>query len=91
MNEPPSVSSLPDPTAVAVQLERLRGTVEAGFARADGSLALLVQRSDQTDKQLADHEQRLDALERSRWPLASVGALAALATAAVTAWQLTAR
>ncbi|KUN85357.1 hypothetical protein AQJ66_14255 [Streptomyces bungoensis] len=82
---------MPDPTAVAVQLERLRGTVEAGFARADGSLALLVQRSDQTDKQLADHEQRLDALERSRWPLASVGALAALATAAVTAWQLTAR
>lgn len=91
MTEPPSVSAVPDPTAVAVQLERLRGTVEAGFARADGSLALLVQRSDQTDKQLADHERRLDALERSRWPLASVGALAALATAAVTAWQLTAR
>ncbi|MFI7500529.1 hypothetical protein ACIBVL_18885 [Streptomyces sp. NPDC049687] len=81
---------LPDPTAVAVELERLRGTVEAGFARADGQLALLVQRSDQTDKQLADHEQRLDALERSRWPLASIGALAAVATVVVTAWELTA-
>lgn len=80
-----------DQATVAVELERLRGTVEAGFARADGSLALLVQRSDQTDKQLADHEQRLDALERSRWPLASIGVLAALATTVVTTVQLTAR
>lgn len=80
-----------DPIAVALELERLRGTLEAGFARVDGSLALLVQRSDQTDRQLADHEQRLDALERSRWPLASIGALAAVAAAMVTAWELTAR
>ncbi|MFI8827082.1 hypothetical protein [Streptomyces sp. NPDC053431] len=80
-----------DPVAVALELERLRGTLEAGFARVDGSLALLVQRSDQTDKQLADHEARLDELERSRWPLASIGALAAVATVAVAAWELTAR
>ncbi|MEU8758085.1 hypothetical protein [Streptomyces sp. NPDC048659] len=80
-----------DPVAVALELERLRGTLEAGFARVDGSLALLVQRSDQTDKQLADHEARLDALERSRWPLASIGALAAVATVAVAAWEMTAR
>ena len=88
MNEPHPLS---DHTSVAVELERLRGTVEAGFARADGQLALLVQRSDQTDKQLADHEQRLDALERSRWPLASIGALAAVTTVAVAVWELTAR
>ncbi|WP_320784689.1 hypothetical protein [Streptomyces sp. CRN 30] len=80
-----------DQATVAVELERLRGTVEAGFARADGSLALLVQRSDQTDKQLADHEKRLDALESSRWPLASIGVLAALATAVLTTLELTAR
>ncbi|MEU3291886.1 hypothetical protein ABZ722_05935 [Streptomyces longwoodensis] len=89
MTDPPHFP--PDPTAVAVELERLRGTVEAGFARIDGSLALLVQRSDQTDRQLADHEQRLEALERSRWPLASVGTLAAVATVLVTAWQLVGR
>jgi hypothetical protein len=88
VNDSPSLS---DPAVVAVELERLRGTVEAGFARADGQLALLVQRSDQTDKQLADHEQRLDALERSRWPVASIGALAAMATAAVALWELTGR
>ncbi|MFG3346897.1 hypothetical protein ACIRTB_08505 [Streptomyces sp. NPDC101158] len=80
-----------DPVAVALELERLRGTLEAGFARVDGSLALLVQRSDQTDRQLADHEARLDELERSRWPLASIGALAAIATVVVAAWELTAR
>lgn len=82
----------PDPSdsiAVALELERLRGSLEAGFARVDGALALLVQRSDQTDKQLADHERRLDSLERARWPLASLGALAAVATMAVTAWELT--
>ncbi|MFI5759792.1 MULTISPECIES: hypothetical protein [unclassified Streptomyces] len=82
---------LPDPLSVAVELERLRGTMEAGFARVDGSLALLVQRSDQTDRQLADHESRLDALERARWPLASVTAMAAVSAIAMTAWQITAR
>ncbi|MBG0853226.1 hypothetical protein I2W78_15555 [Streptomyces spinoverrucosus] len=80
-----------DPIAVALELERLRGSLEAGFARVDGSLALLVQRSDQTDKQLADHEQRLDALERSRWPLASIAALAAVAAVVVGAWELALR
>ncbi|MGW1196889.1 hypothetical protein ACWD4B_13775 [Streptomyces sp. NPDC002536] len=78
------------PSTVALELERLRGTMEAGFARVDGSLALLVQRSDQTDKQLADHEARLDALERNRWPLASVGALTAVAGVAISVFQLTA-
>ncbi|MFF4430656.1 hypothetical protein ACFYZ4_15990 [Streptomyces sp. NPDC001513] len=63
--------------------------MEAGFARVDGSLALLVQRSDQTDARLADHEARLDSLERARWPLASVTALAAVSAVAVTAWQIT--
>ncbi|MEU1122240.1 hypothetical protein ABZ371_01300 [Streptomyces sp. NPDC005899] len=76
-----------NPVAVALELERLRGSLEAGFARADGQLALLVQRSDQTDKQLADHEARLDALERSRWPLASVGALTAMFALALALWE----
>ncbi|MCF6523062.1 hypothetical protein [Streptomyces sp. JJ36] len=76
------------PAAVALELERLRGTVEAGFTRVDGALALLVQRNDQTDKQLDDHEARIDALERTRWPLASLTALAAVAGAVLAAWQL---
>ncbi|MFD7918916.1 hypothetical protein ACFV3R_06820 [Streptomyces sp. NPDC059740] len=84
-------SGLRDPAAVALELERLRGTVEAGFIRVDGSLALLVQRGDQTDKQLADHEARLDSLERTRWPMASIATLAAVASAVITTWDLAAR
>ncbi|MFD5874082.1 MULTISPECIES: hypothetical protein [Streptomyces] len=69
----------PTPSDVALELERLRATVETGFARLDGALALLVQRSDQLDTRLADHEQRLDSLEGNRWPLPSIGALVGLA------------
>ncbi|GAA0423935.1 hypothetical protein [Streptomyces luteireticuli] len=79
-----------DTAAVALELERLRGTMEAGFARVDGALALLVQRNDQTDQQLVDHEQRLDALEQGRWPLASIAALVAVAGLLITLWQATA-
>ncbi|WP_424861409.1 hypothetical protein [Streptomyces sp. MMS24-I29] len=81
----------PTPSDVALELERLRATVETGFARLDGSLALLVQRSDQTDARLADHEQRLDALEKNRWPLPSILAVVAVIGLAVTLWQAAAR
>ncbi|MFJ4783222.1 hypothetical protein [Streptomyces sp. NPDC088794] len=80
-----------DSLAVALELERLRGSLDSRLARVDGSLALVVQRCDQTDRQLADHERRVESLERSRWPLASIGVLAAIATAVVTFVQLTAR
>ncbi|MEV7089904.1 hypothetical protein AB0O07_29145 [Streptomyces sp. NPDC093085] len=80
-----------NPVTVAVELERLRGTLEAGFARTDGSLALLVQRSDQTDRQLAEHEERLDSLERARWPLANIAALTAVCGLAVATWELAVR
>ncbi|MFE1378672.1 hypothetical protein ACFW6S_06980 [Streptomyces sp. NPDC058740] len=77
----------PSPSDVALELERLRGVVEAGFARLDGQLALVVQRGDQVDRQLADHENRLDALEKTRWPLPSVLALVAVIGLALTLWQ----
>ncbi|MET7759726.1 hypothetical protein ABZT27_34255 [Streptomyces sp. NPDC005389] len=80
-----------DPAAVAVELERLRGTMETGFAKVDGSLALLVQRGDQTDRQLADHEARLDTLERGRWPLPSIAAVVGLSGLGLSLWQLAAR
>ncbi|MFC8584236.1 hypothetical protein ACFUGD_06725 [Streptomyces sp. NPDC057217] len=80
-----------DPAAVAVELEKLRGTMAEGFAKVDGSLALLVQRHDQTDRQLADHESRLDTLERSRWPLPSLAAVVAVGGLVLSLWQLAAR
>lgn len=80
-----------DTAAIAVALAELRGTMETGFARVDGSLALLVQRGDQTDRAIADHEQRLDALERTRWPLPSVAALTGVGALAVSVWQAVGR
>lgn len=86
-----SIPTPSDPAAVAVELEKLRGTMETGFARVDGSLALLVQRGDQTDRAIADHESRLDALERTRWPLPSLAALVAVCGLAVSLWQFATR
>ncbi|MGZ9931978.1 hypothetical protein ACXNSR_19125 [Streptomyces sp. NC-S4] len=79
----------PDDTApgVALELERLRAVVEVGMTRIDGSLALLVQRSDQTDSKIADHEARLDNLERGRWPLPSLAALVAVLGVLLALWQ----
>lgn len=76
-----------DPAAVAVELERMRGTMAEGFATVNGSLNLLAQRTDQTDRRLEDHEQRLDALERARWPLPSIAALVGLVSLALALYQ----
>ncbi|MFD3790770.1 hypothetical protein [Streptomyces cyaneofuscatus] len=83
-----SIPTPSDPAAVAVELEKLRGTMETGFATVNGSLALVAQRTDQTDRILSDHEQRLDALERARWPLPSIAALVAVIGLTLTLWQL---
>ncbi|WHM37918.1 hypothetical protein [Streptomyces sp. BPTC-684] len=72
---------------VAIELERLRRAVEVGFATTRGDLALLLQRADQTDKTLGEHDDRLDALERARWPLPSLAALTSIAALVVTLWQ----
>lgn len=72
--------------SVAVELERLRGTVATGFAEVKGSLSVLVERSTRNERDLAqlreDTGKELDALraevealKKSRWPLGAVGAL----------------
>ncbi|MFE2046799.1 hypothetical protein ACFXAZ_38970 [Streptomyces sp. NPDC059477] len=75
------------PESIAHELAELRRTVEVGFTRVDGQLALLVQRGEQTDKTLDDHEQRLDALERDRWPMRMVTGLAAVIAVGFTVYQ----
>jgi hypothetical protein len=80
-----------EPTAVAVELERLRRSVDVGFATTRGDLALLLQRADQTDKTLGEHEERLDALERTRWPLPSLAAVTSLAALVLTLWDAVGR
>ncbi len=73
--------------SVPLELERLRRSVDVGFATTRGDLALLLQRADQTDQTLSEHEDRLGALERSRWPLPSLAAITSCTALAVTLWQ----
>ncbi|MFF6963476.1 hypothetical protein ACFY9G_08870 [Streptomyces anthocyanicus] len=73
---------------VALALAELRQALEVGFARIDGQLALLVQRSDQTDKALEDLEERVSALEKTRWPLPTVAVLASVTAVVLTVFSL---
>ncbi|MEW2570745.1 hypothetical protein [Streptomyces sp. NPDC047070] len=76
---------------VVLELERLRRAVDVGFATTRGDLALLLHRVEQTDKALAEHEARIEALERTRWPLPSLAAATSCLALAVTVWQTTGR
>ncbi|WP_333745864.1 hypothetical protein [Streptomyces sp. IBSBF 2950] len=81
----------PESTSIVLELAEIRRSVDVGNATTQGQLALLVQRGDQTDQKLSDHEQRLDAIERSRWPLPSIAAVTALAALGLTLYEMTAR
>lgn len=80
--------------SVAVELERLRGTVSTGFAEVKGSLSVLVERStrneqdlarlrEETDQQYTELRAEVEALKKGRWPLPAVGALTGLGALAV--------
>lgn len=84
--------------SVAVELERLRGTMQTGFAEVKGSLAVLVERSDRTERdvaQLREDTERdfsglraeVEALKKSRWPLPSVAAVTAMIALGLAVWQ----
>lgn len=84
----------PESQDVALELERLRGTCAEGFAKLEGALAVLVERSDRNEadvKQLREDMDRkvrvlrgeLEEFKRGRWPLPSIGALTGVAGAVV--------
>ncbi|MEU3704685.1 hypothetical protein AB0E82_20650 [Streptomyces anulatus] len=71
---------------VALELSELRRSLEVGLARIDGQLALIVQRSDQIDKDVEDLQGRVTALERARWPLPTLSVLIALGALVLGVW-----
>ncbi|MFI2371389.1 hypothetical protein [Streptomyces sp. NPDC018833] len=81
------MSTDPDHLVVVEEFAELRRSIDVGLARIDGHLALLAQRSDQTDRELTDLAARVTALEHARWPLPAVAALTALGALAVAVWQ----
>lgn len=85
--------------SVAVELERLRGTVATGFARVEGSLAVLVEQSNRNKEDVrqlrADMEREtgelradVETLKKGRWPAAAIGMLTGVAGAATGAIAL---
>ncbi|WP_309228976.1 hypothetical protein [Streptomyces lunaelactis] len=72
---------------VALALAELRSALEVGLAKIDGQLALLVQRSDQTDKAVDDLEQRVTSLENGRWPLPTIAVLASITAVGLTLYE----
>lgn len=72
---------------VALALAELQRALEVGLAGIDGQLALLVQRHDQTDKDVEDLQTRVAALERGRWPLPTLSVLIALGALLLGAWS----
>lgn len=95
--------TVPEASAtVAVELERLRGTVAVGFADVKGSLAVLVERSDRneqdvkqlrqdTEKDVAELRRDVEALKKNRWPLAAISALTGIIGAAAGVMALLSR
>ncbi|MFE5868825.1 hypothetical protein ACFQ6V_09245 [Streptomyces roseifaciens] len=80
--------TLPDQTGVAVELERLRGAVDTGFATLNGRLDVSLQRTTVAESDIADLERRIAALERARWPLPSLAAVVAVIGLLVSSYQV---
>lgn len=76
-----------DGGGVVITLRDIYQLVVGLTARVDTALA----RGTQHDEQLGDHESRLRALERSRWPIASVTVLIALGSLVIAAVALYAK
>ena len=77
----------PELPAAPRELAELRRSLEVGFTRIEGGLALLTQRDDQTAKDLDDLSARVVALEHTRWPLPTLAAIAAVGALAMAVWQ----
>ncbi len=83
----------PDPGVVissAQMYQELRALAD-GVTRVEAKLDAIGQGLSDLSKDVADHETRIRALERARWPLPTIGVLAGVAGAATGAFSLFAR
>lgn len=81
----------PEQTVVAVELERLRGAVDTGFATLNGRLDVALQRTASAEGDIAKLQADVESLKRSRWPLPAVAAVCGVAGAVTGAMSLVGR
>ncbi|MFB7913209.1 hypothetical protein [Streptomyces sp. NPDC056061] len=70
------VTPPPGSDRVAVELAELRGEIRTAFAELNGRPDLALQRTAATESDITALEERVSSLERVRWPLPSLAALA---------------
>ncbi|MEU5429098.1 hypothetical protein AB0H73_26385 [Streptomyces olivoreticuli] len=85
------MTSHPEHAVKSAELAELRRSLDVGVVRIDGHLALLTQRGDQTEHEIAELGERVRALEHGTWPLPSIAALTGVAALALAVWQATGR
>jgi len=64
----------------------LAAEIYAQLAKLTAKIDVLITKMDSSQVQIADHETRIRALEKSRWPLASVSVLVGIIAVVVTIW-----
>ncbi|WP_033307327.1 hypothetical protein RFN58_06755 [Streptomyces iakyrus] len=62
-----------------------------GLTRVETKLDGIAQGLTEVSKDVADHETRLRALEKARWPLPSAAVLVAMGSLGVALWQAAGR
>lgn len=84
----------PDTSAITAELANLRGDfVRFGqdLSEIKTACAVLVERSNRTEKDLDELEQRVASLEKARWPLPSIAAVAGVGGLVLGVWQAVGR
>lgn len=84
----------PDPAGVYIssaQMYQELRSLSDGLTRVETKLDGIGQGLTDVGKDVADHESRIRALERARWPLPTIGVLAGLVGASTGAVALFAR
>ncbi|WP_329545577.1 hypothetical protein OG548_14460 [Streptomyces sp. NBC_01356] len=80
-----------EPRDVALELERLRGAVDTGFATINGRLDVTLTRTTQAEEAIAGLRADVEMLKRSRWPLPSLAALTGLTALGLTLYGIAGR
>jgi hypothetical protein len=81
------VTTEPEQAALAVELAELRRSVDVGFTRVDGRLALLDHRGEQSEEDVGQLAVRIRMMEHGRWPLPSIAALTGVSALCLAVWQ----
>jgi hypothetical protein len=78
----------PEQAVVAVELERLRGAVDTGFATLNGRLDVALQRTATTESDIIELRADVEALKRNRWPLPALAAVCGVAGTVTSVFAL---